>query len=65
MMIWSAAPFIGPVLGPLVGGFINQNTNWRWTFYVVLIWAFIMTVLVVVFVPETYDPALLRRKAEK
>lgn len=64
-MIWSAAPFIGPVLGPLIAGFINENTSWRWTFYVVLIWAFIMTVLVIVFVPETYDPALLQRKAQR
>jgi MFS family permease len=63
MMIFSAAPFIGPVLGPLVSGFINQNTYWRWTYYVVLIWAFVMLVLLLVFVPETYDPELLRRRA--
>jgi MFS family permease len=47
MMIFSAAPFLGPVLGPLIAGFINQNTNWHWTFYV----------------PETFDPQLLRLRA--
>lgn len=30
MMIYSAAPFIGPEVGPLVGGFIVENTSWRW-----------------------------------
>jgi MFS family permease len=63
MMIFSAAPFIGPVLGPLISGFINQNTYWRWTYYVIIIWAFVMLVLIVTLVPETYDPELLRRRA--
>lgn len=30
MMIYTAAPFIGPEIGPLVGGFIVENTSWRW-----------------------------------
>lgn len=28
MMLFAIAPFAGPVLGPLVGGFINQYTSW-------------------------------------
>jgi MFS family permease len=34
MIIISMAPFVGPSLGPLLGGFINYNVDWRWTFYV-------------------------------
>lgn len=63
MMIFSAAPFLGPVLGPLLSGFINQNVDWHWTFYVVLIWAAVMLALLLLFVPETYNPELLRRRA--
>jgi MFS family permease len=63
MMTWSAAPFIGPVLGPLISGFINQHTNWRWTYYVVIIWAAAMLALLIAFVPETFNPELLRRRA--
>ena len=28
MMIFTASPFIGPPIGPLLAGFINQYTNW-------------------------------------
>ena len=65
MMIFTASPFIGPPIGPLVGDFINQFANWRWSFYVLLIWTGVMLVLIVLFVPETYHPVLLRRKAIK
>ncbi|OJD31440.1 mfs general substrate transporter [Diplodia corticola] len=54
-----------PEIGPLVGGFINQYTSWRWTFYVMLIWAGAQLAAIVFFVPETYHPVLLRRKARK
>ena len=37
MGIYTLGPFLGPTLGPLVSGFINQNTSWRWTFYVIMI----------------------------
>ncbi|GME23584.1 Major facilitator superfamily [Neofusicoccum parvum] len=65
MMIYTASPFIGPEVGPLVGGFINQHASWRWTFYVMLIWAGAQLALIVFLVPETYHPVLLRRKAQK
>ena len=28
MIVYTLAPFFGPVLGPLVGGFINSYTSW-------------------------------------
>ncbi|KAF9884709.1 hypothetical protein FE257_001338 [Aspergillus nanangensis] len=65
MMLYTASPFVGPEIGPLVGGFINQYTTWRWTFYVLLIWTGVLLVSLIVFVPETYHPVLLRRKAQK
>lgn len=55
MAVFSVAPFTGPCIGPLIGGFINQNTPvWRWTFYVLLIWTFVIEVAIVFFVPETF-----------
>lgn len=65
MLIFTAAPFLGPTVGPLVGGFINQYTHWRWTYYVLLIWSGVLYLLLVLFVPETYHPVLLRDKARQ
>ncbi|KAF6819642.1 bicyclomycin resistance [Colletotrichum musicola] len=71
MLMYSLAPFIGPCIGPLIGGFVNYNAYWRWTYYVMIIWAFALLVAIVVFVPETYrecappDPIVLRDKARK
>ncbi|KAJ9607902.1 hypothetical protein H2200_007981 [Cladophialophora chaetospira] len=63
MMIFSASPFLGPAIGPVVGGFINQFADWRWTFYTLLIWTGVLLALVIFFVPETYHKVLLKEKA--
>ncbi|KAI1954518.1 hypothetical protein LOZ62_000813 [Ophidiomyces ophidiicola] len=65
MMVYTASPFMGPEIGPLIGGFICQYTTWRWVFYVLLLWAGAIGIAIVLFVPETYHPVLLRRKATR
>ncbi|KIW80330.1 hypothetical protein AYO21_01232 [Fonsecaea monophora] len=65
MMIYTASPFIGPGLGPIIGGFINYNTTWRWSYYTLLIWSGVMVIAIIVVVPETYMPVVLRKKAQK
>lgn len=59
-----ADPFCCKV-GPMIGGFINQFVDWRWSFYVLIIWAGVEWLLILFFVPETYSPVLLRRKARQ
>jgi MFS family permease len=49
MVIFTLGPFLGPTIGPVVGGFINQHVSWRWTFYVILIWAGTQVLLCEVF----------------
>ncbi|TVY24708.1 Efflux pump [Lachnellula hyalina] len=65
MLIYTASPFVGPSIGPLFGGFINQYSTWRWTFYMLLIWSGANLGLIVLLVPETYHPVMLRNKAQK
>jgi MFS family permease len=65
MVMFTATGFVGPSVGPVVGGFINQYTSWRWTFYVLIIWSAIDLALLGLLVPETYHPILLRNKARK
>ncbi|WP_095011309.1 DHA2 family efflux MFS transporter permease subunit [Tsuneonella mangrovi] len=34
MAVWSAGIMIGPILGPIIGGWLTENGSWRWVFYV-------------------------------
>lgn len=34
MAIWGMGVMIGPILGPVLGGWLTDNWNWRWVFYV-------------------------------
>ncbi|KAI1645582.1 MFS general substrate transporter [Daldinia loculata] len=65
MAAFSAAPFIGPAIGPLVGGFLSDAAGWRWLYWIHLILAFIVWVLITFTVPETYAPTILAKRAKK
>jgi len=34
MSVWSMGIMIGPILGPILGGWLTEVANWRWVFYV-------------------------------
>jgi multidrug resistance protein len=63
MALVSTAPFVGPCTGPLLGGFINYYLDWRWTYYIILLWSSTILVLVLFFMPETQHAVRLRDKA--
>ncbi|KAK6811137.1 hypothetical protein RU639_012986 [Aspergillus parasiticus] len=63
MALVSSVPFIGPSLGPVLGGFINSHLDWRWTYYIMIIWSAVLLVCMIFFAPETYHPIILRAKA--
>ncbi|KAE8154174.1 major facilitator superfamily domain-containing protein [Aspergillus avenaceus] len=60
--IYSLAPLLGPVIGPLTGGWITERTTWRWMFYSTSIAAGVAGVIGLVFLRETYTPVLRRQK---
>lgn len=65
MAIFSAAPFLGPAMGPLIGGFIGDHMDWRWIYYVLLMFAGAVYAWSVLFVPETHHNTILKRRAKK
>ncbi len=34
MAVWGAGIMVGPILGPALGGWLTDNYNWRWVFYI-------------------------------
>src|SRR3954454_15336897 len=34
MAIWGAGIMVGPILGPLMGGWLTENFDWRWVFFI-------------------------------
>ena len=34
MSIWGMGVMVGPIMGPVIGGWLTESYNWRWCFYV-------------------------------
>lgn len=65
MGVFSLAPSMGPTLGPLVGGFLGAGAGWRWVMALMTILAGVLWIAGTLFVPETYAPVLLRKRAQE
>ncbi|KAJ5936310.1 hypothetical protein N7454_005608 [Penicillium verhagenii] len=62
--IFAMAVFVGPFASPFVGGFITSSyLGWRWTMYISSFMGFFAVGLCLVFLKETYAPAVLVEKA--
>ena len=34
MALWTMGVMIGPIFGPILGGWLTENYSWRWVFYI-------------------------------
>ena len=55
----------GSVLGPIVGGFVEQWLAWRWNIWIQLIFGVFVQVLHLVLVPETRSTIIMDRVAKR
>ncbi|KAE8154599.1 putative MFS transporter [Aspergillus avenaceus] len=64
--IFAISTFVGSALGPCVGAFLAEaSPSWRWVDWITVIMAGAMLIVVVVFLPETFRPLLLKLKARE
>ncbi|KAH9995144.1 major facilitator superfamily transporter [Xylariaceae sp. FL0662B] len=64
MALFMATTVFGPLLAPIISGFCSPSIGWRWTFWIGLMFAG-LTFILMMFLPETYAPVLLSRRAAK
>ncbi|KAF5535511.1 major facilitator superfamily transporter [Fusarium mexicanum] len=64
MCMFSGAPFLGPAIGPIAGGFLGETAGWRWLHGLMAAFTGVTWILCTVFIPETYAPYILRKRAQ-
>ncbi|KAF7594231.1 hypothetical protein BBP40_009783 [Aspergillus hancockii] len=63
--LFAGAPFLGPTLGPIIGGFLSENAGWRWVQGFLATFTGVIWLTESLLVPETYAPLLLRKRATR
>ena len=53
--VWGALSGLAAAAGPVLGGFLVQNFDWRWIFFVNLPFCIVGLIMVAMFVPETRE----------
>lgn len=60
MALFGVSVMVGPVLGPVIGGWLTENISWRWVFYINLPLGALAFAGVSMFVMETRSKAAMR-----
>ena len=58
MATWGVGLMVAPIMGPTLGGWITDNWNWRWNFYINVPIGIVAFLMVSAFV---HDPPFLRQ----
>ncbi|EPY49500.1 spermidine family transporter [Schizosaccharomyces cryophilus OY26] len=62
--IFAALVFDGPLLSPIIGGFITKSyLGWRWTEYITSFMGFFAVLIILFFCEETYSKKIVESKA--
>jgi len=62
MAMWGVGLMVAPIMGPTLGGWITDNWNWRWNFYINLPIGAAALLMVYTFV---HDPVYLQKRRAK
>lgn len=53
MAIWGMGVMIGPIMGPVIGGYLTEYYNWRWVFYINVPLGIISSIGIIYFLHES------------
>jgi DHA2 family multidrug resistance protein len=60
MAIWGMGVMIGPIMGPTLGGYLTEQYDWRWVFYINLPFGLMATAGLMIFLPSIQGVNRLR-----
>ena len=61
MAVWVMGVTLGPIIGPALGGWLTENYNWRWVFYINVPFGILAFLGILSFLPEARDPQVAFR----
>jgi MFS transporter, DHA2 family, multidrug resistance protein len=53
MSLWAMGVMIAPIMGPVLGGWLTEELNWRWVFFINVPIGFLSAVGLLTFLPAT------------
>ncbi|KAF1971882.1 MFS general substrate transporter [Bimuria novae-zelandiae CBS 107.79] len=63
--LFTTGSSLGPVVAPIVGGFVAENLSWRWHYWIMTIFSGVVYVAMLFLLPETYATVLLQWKKKQ
>lgn len=63
--LWALAATCGPALGPIISGFSVTAENWRWSLWEMLWLSGPIFIMMLLFLPETFQANILLRRAKR
>jgi len=62
MAVWGIGMMVGPIIGPVLGGWITDNYSWRWIFFINLPFGLLASLLVTTILE---DPHYIKREIKR
>lgn len=53
MALWTMGVMVGPISGPMLGGWLTDNYSWRWVFYINVPFGIVTVIGLLTFLKET------------
>ncbi len=54
--IWGVGVILGPIIAPTLGGYLTEEFNWRWVFFMILPFTFVSLIGVLAFIHNRKEP---------
>ncbi|KAF4209221.1 hypothetical protein CNMCM8980_005200 [Aspergillus fumigatiaffinis] len=65
MALYGIGQLMGPVIGPIAGGYLSEAAGWRWVFWLLVVMSGVALLFATILQSETFEPVLLQRRIKQ